>query len=83
MGEICCTPCCSRITKVQIGLVEVGLVALGDIFEKLHVSGRKPEEIDGRELLQEVSMHNYIPPSAWDEYASTLIEEYRKYCSSK
>ena len=83
MGEICCSPSGSRITKVRIGLVEVGLVALGDTFEKLYERGRKPEDLDGRELLQEVSMHNYIPPSAWDEYASTLIEEYRKYCSSK
>ncbi|NJD78803.1 MAG: hypothetical protein FIB08_17205 [Candidatus Methanoperedens sp.] len=83
MGEICCSPSGPRITKVRIGSVEVGLVALGDIFEKLHGSGRKPEDLDGHELVQEVSIYNYIPSAAWDEYARTLKEEYKKYCSSK
>ncbi len=83
MGEICCSPSGSRLTKVRIGLVEVGLVALGDIFEKLYESRRKPEEIDGRELVQEVSMYNYIPSAAWDEYALALMEEYKKYFGRK
>ncbi len=83
MGEICCSPSGPRITKVRIGLVEVGLVGLGDIFKKLHESGKKPEDLDARELIREVSMHNYVPPAAWDEYATTLKNEYIKYCNYK
>ncbi len=83
MGEICCSPSGPHITKVRIGSIEVGLAALGEIFEKLHESGRKPQDLDGLELVREVSMYNYIPPAAWDEYAGALIKEYKKYCSSK
>ncbi len=83
MGEVCCSPSGSRITKARIGSVEVGLVALGDIFERLHESGKRPQDIDGLELVREVSMHNYIPSAAWDEYAPALIEEYKKYCNNK
>ncbi len=68
-----------RITMIKIGGVVVGLAAVSDIFKKLYELGKKPQGIDRKELVREVSIYNYIPSEAEKEYAEALIEEYIKY----
>ncbi|TRZ92526.1 MAG: hypothetical protein D4R88_00190 [Methanosarcinales archaeon] len=65
---------------VNVGGVKVGLTAVGEIFQKLYESGKKPEDIKKEDLLSEFSIYNYIPSEAQNEYAEALMNEFKKYC---
>jgi hypothetical protein len=76
MGKSCCPSGAPKPTMVNVGGIKVGLIAVGEIFQKLYEAGKKPEDIKKEELLSVFSIYNYIPSEAQNEYAETLMEEY-------
>jgi len=80
MGKSCCPSGAPKPTMVNVGGVKVGLTAVGEIFQKLYESGKKPEDIKKEDLLSEFSIYNYIPSEAQNEYAEALMNEFKKYC---
>ncbi len=54
-----------------------------DIFEELYESGKRPENISGVELLEEMIFYNFIPLGLEKEYEEAVTEEYRIFCQEK
>ena len=80
MGKSCCPSGAPEPTMVNVGGIKVGLIAVGEIFQKLYEAGKNPENVKREELLSEFSIYNYIPSAALYEYAEALMNEFRKYC---
>lgn len=80
MGKTCCPSGAPKVTMVSVRGVKVGLIALGEIFKRLYEAGKNPEDVKREELLSEFSIYNYIPSEAQNEYAETLMNEFKKYC---
>ncbi|VVB53976.1 Uncharacterised protein [uncultured archaeon] len=72
-----------RITLVRIGDAQIGLISVGEIFERIYQGKKKPEEIERIELVRELSDYNFVPDGSWNEYAEVLISEYEKYYNKK
>ena len=71
------------VTLVRIGGVEIGLLDLDDIFERV-----KKQNIDNEQrlmsaILQQVKESNYVPPGEEDVYADGLMKAYRRYLGEK
>jgi hypothetical protein len=83
MGRIKSQSNDTMITLVRIGDTEVGLVSVGEVFERIYQGKKKPEEIERIELVRELSDYNFVPDGSWNEYAEVLISEYEKYYNKK
>jgi uncharacterized metal-binding protein len=82
-GATCCGGATIPVTRMQIGGVSVGLVALEPIFEQMYQQGHRDGPGIGQELLDAVKVYNPVPPSAEQSYEETLLEEYRRLCRDK
>ncbi|PKN52337.1 MAG: hypothetical protein CVU55_07340 [Deltaproteobacteria bacterium HGW-Deltaproteobacteria-13] len=65
-----------NIKQIMINEHLVGIVGLDDAIKKILPKGGSDEEIKNK-LLQEISIHNYIPSSAHDAYANALLREFK------
>ncbi|CAG0991331.1 MAG: hypothetical protein OIN86_11750 [Candidatus Methanoperedens sp.] len=83
MGRIKSQSNDTMITLVRIGDTEVGIVSVGEVFERIYQGKKKPEEIERIELVRELSDYNFVPDGSWNEYAEVLISEYEKYYNKK
>ncbi len=80
MGKTCCPSGATKVTMVNVGGIKIGLIAVGDIFQKLYEAGKNPENVKREELLSAFSIYNYIPSEAQNEYVEALMNEFKKYC---
>jgi hypothetical protein len=76
-------PCCAnealrRVKIIQINGVPTGIVMLEKIFEEVREMKITDETRIREALLEKVKVYNYVPKSATEIYARTLLEEYRK-----
>ncbi|NJD53972.1 MAG: hypothetical protein FIB07_14025 [Candidatus Methanoperedens sp.] len=83
MGRINSQSNNDRITLVRIGDAEIGLISVGEVFERIYQGKKKPDEIERIELVRELSDYNFVPDGSWNEYADILISEYEKYYNKK
>ncbi len=83
MGKTCCPSGAAKVTMVNVGGIKVGMIAVGEVFQKLYEAGKKPEDIKKEELLSEFSVYNYIPSEARNEYAEALMNELKKWIKEK
>jgi hypothetical protein len=83
MGKSCCPSGAPKPTMVNVGGIKVGLIAVGEIFQKLYEAGKKPEDVKKEELVKEFSIYNYIPSEALNAYAEALMKEFKNYCKEK
>jgi len=65
--------------QVMVGRFPTGMTGLDELFEDLFQQGRGLAESLGLELLTRAKEHNYIPRSAEEDFAATLLHEYGKY----
>ncbi len=83
MTGACCPKSDDSVIQLRLGEGHtVGIMGLGAVFEQLWVSGRKPEETTGEELVGMVrAQKNYIPSKASVEatYATALRREYAAF----
>jgi len=69
--------------QVIVGRFPTGFSGLDELFAALYRAGETPADNLGRELVGQARVHNYIPASAEQEFASALLREYRTYWEQK
>lgn len=65
-----------NIKQIMINGHLVGIVGLDDAIKKFNVQTGNDEAIKNN-LLQEISVNNYIPSSARDAYGNALLREFK------
>jgi hypothetical protein len=65
-----------NIKQIMINGRLVGIIGFDDAIKKILLKGGSDEEIKNN-LLQEISINNYIPSSAHDAYANALLREFK------
>jgi len=66
-------------TLVKIEDAIIGIAGLDQIFEKLYISKKSPDDVDEMEMLNLASFYNYIPNGKVEAYAEALMREYRQF----
>ena len=67
------------VINLTVGRARVGIAGLRAVFERLKTEGRQPSKELAEELVSSASERNYVPDSAWAEYAKALLVEYRRF----
>ncbi len=68
-----------EVSMVIIGGHKIGLIGLSEIFETLKKMNLSDESEIKNQLLEQVKVQNYVPDSKREEYARTLLREYKKF----
>jgi len=68
-----------EVTTVTIGGMKIGLIGLSEIFATLKQMNLSDESKMKSQLLEQVRAQNYVPDSRADDYAQTLLREYKKF----
>jgi hypothetical protein len=78
MERPCCAAAAARMTK-KLTLsdgCQVGILNLGNILKEVADLKLVGTEAIKKELLKRVKIHNYVAPSADDDYSEALFKEY-------
>ncbi len=67
------------VKMVCVGGQRVGIMGLQTSFEEVKAQGAQSDEQVKDELIARVKKNNYIPPSAENEYAAALADEYKRF----
>lgn len=67
------------VIKLTVDRARVGMAGLRALFERLKAEGRQPSKELAEELVSSAAERNYVPDSAWAEYAKALLVEYRRF----
>ncbi|MCX5847969.1 MAG: thioredoxin family protein [Deltaproteobacteria bacterium] len=65
-----------KIKQIMINGRLVGIVGLDDAIKKISLQANSDEEIKNS-LLKDISINNYVPPSALDSYGNALLREFK------
>lgn len=80
-------PCCGinivSVKQIDVGGAEVGIKGLDETFEGYYKAGRKPEDLNGNELIEALGKVNYITEDSKEAYREAFLREYRKYYEGK
>ena len=68
-----------EITMVTIGGHKIGLIGLSEIFATLKQMNLSDESELKDQLLEQVRAQNYVPDARVEDYAQTLLREYKKF----
>ena len=66
-----------RIRKLEVGGLIVGIAMLEEVICEVQAMGLPTEPGIRAGLLKRVNLYNYVPKSAEDAYAATLLRKYR------
>ena len=72
---------CINGKTIYINRKPVGLNRMYDVFEEIYNS--KMGNVSGEELVAGLSLWNYIPLGAENEYEEAVLKEYRIFCKEK
>jgi hypothetical protein len=62
---------------------QIGVTGLDEIFEDVHRERKAPDTETVTEIVDRLSVKNYIAPTARKRYEDLLLKEYHKFCQSK
>ena len=65
--------------QVMVGRSLSGLRGLDEIFESLYEEGQVPGDELAPQIMARAREHNYIPPSAENDFAAALLGEYKTF----
>ena len=67
------------VNMVCVGGQRVSIIGLQTVFEEVKAQGAQSDEQVKDELIARVKKKNYIPPSAQNEYAAALADEFKRF----
>lgn len=67
------------VKMICVGGQRVGIIGLQTVFEIVKAQGIQSDEQIQHELIARVRKKNYIPPSAENDYAIALVDEYKSF----
>jgi len=69
-----------RVTQIRIKGNLVGIIGLQEVLESMTPDfSQCSDDAIGEEMIRQLSVHNYIPNSARDNYAKAFVLEIRKF----
>lgn len=79
----CCGARIPGLNMIEIGGRLTGLIGLDDVLGEIYVSGARPEELDGEEIVQKIAESNYVALTVRHEYREALLREYRVFYEAR
>lgn len=80
----CCNvPSIVSVRKINIDGKELQIAGLEEEFEKNSAAGKVPENINGEELIQNLTKINVIPEESLDRFRTAILKEYETYWQEK
>ncbi len=68
------------MTQIKVGKLNVGIIGLKPVIEKVAGEyGKRPEKEVRAELLKRLSVKNYIPDRARDSYGKAFLREFNRF----
>lgn len=67
------------VKMVYVGGQRVGIMGLQTVFEEVKAQGAQSDEQVKDVLIARVKKKNYIPPSADNDYAVALMDEFKRF----
>ncbi len=66
-------------TRIRVGRFDIGILGLKQLVEQMAAThaGKSDEEVAAF-MMRELSLRNYIPDGAKDEYGQAFLREFRK-----
>ena len=78
-NKSCCAASAAKmVKKLNIGGTLIGISMCDEIIAEVSHIGLNDEKEIAKELLKRVKMYNYVTPQAENEYADTMLNEYKK-----
>ncbi len=72
-----------RIKQIDVDGMKVGIIGLDEVFSEYYRLGKKPDDLSGDELVQDLRKRNYIAKGSEEAYKKAFLTEYRKYYEKK
>lgn len=82
-GCCCCDPQAVGVRQIDVGGSTVGIKDLDEVFQRFLGDGKKPKDLDGDELVEELGKINYIAEARKEAYKDAFLREYRRFYESK
>lgn len=84
IGACCCAPPTPGLRMLTFpDGTQAGVVGLNEIFAAAYEEGRLANAETAEEIVEKLSVNNYVAPSVRKEYCDLMIEEYRKYVENR
>jgi hypothetical protein len=84
IGVRCCTPPTSGLRMLTFpDGTQAGVFGLDEIFAAAYREGRLVNAETAEEIVERLSVNNYIAPVVRRKYCDLVIEEYGKYVESR
>jgi len=71
------------LKEVDVGGSTIMVKGLDDLFQRFYERGRRPDDLNGDELLGELGPVDYLAEDKRNAYKEALLREYRTYYEGK
>jgi hypothetical protein len=81
-GNTGCGCCGTRIVgvrQINVGGNNVGISGMDETFQDYFKKGKKPGDLTGDELVEDLKKLNFIADGADEMYKMAFLEEYKRY----
>jgi hypothetical protein len=79
----CAADALSQIRQIGIDGRKVGIIRLDESISEVMTLNLTGDDEIQLALLQRIAQHNYIPPSAMEAYARSLMAEFHADCMKR
>jgi hypothetical protein len=84
IGTRCCTPPAPGLRMLTFpDCTQAGVLGLDEIFAAAYREGKQAAEKTAEEIVERLSVNNYIAPAVRQQYCDLMIEAYGKYVASR
>lgn len=69
--------------QIDVGGRKVGILGLEETFKEYLKRGKKPEDLTGDELLEDLKKFNFIAEGAEEVYKKAFLREYQRFFEAR
>lgn len=70
-------------SQIEVGGRKVGILGLDETFKEYLKRGKKPEDLTGDELLEDLKKLNFIAEGAEEAYKMAFLREYQRFFEAR
>ena len=79
----CCGPSIASVRTIKIDGKDMQIAGLDDEFGKYSTAGKAPKNVNGEELIQNITKINVIPEEDLENFKASILKEYSRYWQEK
>lgn len=79
----CCGTQIVGSRQIDVGGRKVGILGLDETFKEYLKRGKKPEDLTGNELLEDLKKFNFIAEGAEEVYKKAFLREYLRFFEAR